>query len=90
MSIGARSRPDLVGADRGSIHLSANLGGGLNPKSQKGAPNRAEIVNARGFLFLSKKIEELGYCCPKILIYANRDNASGRENSGIYGINTRR
>jgi len=39
---------------------------------------------------LSKRIEELGYCCPKILIYANWDTASVRENSGIYGTNTRR
>jgi len=43
-----------------------------------------------GFLYLSKRIEELGYCCPKILIYANRDTASDRDNSGIYETNTRR
>jgi len=40
--------------------------------------------------FLSKRIEELGYCCSKILIYANQDTASGRENSGVYETNTRR
>jgi len=47
-------------------------------------------VKPGGFLFLSKRIEELGYCCPKILIYANRDNASVRENSEIYETNRRR
>ena len=30
-------------------------------------------VKPGGFLFLSKRIEELGYCCPKILIHANWD-----------------
>ena len=39
---------------------------------------------------MSKRIEELGYYFPKILIYANWDNASGRENSEIYETNTRR
>ena len=48
------------------------------------------VVGPGGFLSLIKRIEELGYCCPEILIYANWDTASSRENSRIYETNTRR